>query len=72
MWRVWGRVEVDTGFLWVNLKTRDHLEDLREMEGESKNGSSRNRMGRVVWIDLAHDMGRWRAVVNTVMNLRVI
>jgi hypothetical protein len=23
------------------------------------------------WIDLAHDRDRWRALVNTVMNLRV-
>jgi hypothetical protein len=23
------------------------------------------------WIDLAHDRNRWRALVNTVMNLRV-
>jgi hypothetical protein len=25
----------------------------------------------VDWIDLAQDRGRWRALVNTVMNLRV-
>jgi transposase len=25
----------------------------------------------VDWIDLAQDMGHWRALVNTVMNLRV-
>jgi hypothetical protein len=25
----------------------------------------------VDWIDLAQDMGQWRALVNTVMNLRV-
>jgi hypothetical protein len=23
------------------------------------------------WIDLAHDRGQWRALVNTVMNLKV-
>jgi hypothetical protein len=27
--------------------------------------------GGVDWIDLAQDRDRWRAVVNTVMNLRV-
>jgi hypothetical protein len=27
--------------------------------------------GDVNWIRLAHDRDRWRAVVNTVMNLRV-
>jgi hypothetical protein len=28
-------------------------------------------VGGVDWIDLARDMDRWRAVVYTVMNLRV-
>jgi hypothetical protein len=27
--------------------------------------------GDVDWIDLAQDMGRWRALVNLVFNLRV-
>jgi hypothetical protein len=26
-------------------------------------------MGGMDWIDLAHDNGRWRALVNAVMNL---
>jgi hypothetical protein len=34
--------------------------DLREIE-----------FGDVDWIDLAQDRDRWRALVNTVMNLRV-
>jgi hypothetical protein len=28
--------------------------------------------GSVEWIQLAQDRGRWRAFVNTVMNLRVL
>jgi hypothetical protein len=38
------------------------------MEGHYKNGSSRNRLGRVGvdWIDLAHYMDTWHAAVNTV------
>jgi hypothetical protein len=28
--------------------------------------------GGVDWIDLAQDRNKWRAVVNTVMNLRVL
>jgi hypothetical protein len=34
--------------------------DLREEEWD-----------RMDWIDLAHDRGQWRVVVNTAMNLRV-
>ena len=28
IWHVWGRAEVHTGFLWLNLRERDHLADL--------------------------------------------
>jgi hypothetical protein len=28
-------------------------------------------MGGMDWIDMAQDRGRWRALVNAVMNLRV-
>jgi hypothetical protein len=28
MLHLWGRAEVHTGFLWLNLRERDHLEDL--------------------------------------------
>jgi hypothetical protein len=35
------------------------------------NGSSRSGLGGMDWIDLAQDRGRWRAVVNAAMNLRV-
>jgi hypothetical protein len=27
MWRVWGRGEAYTGFLWENLRETDHLGD---------------------------------------------
>jgi hypothetical protein len=29
-------------------------------------------LGGMDWIDLAEDRGHWRALVNTVMNLRVL
>jgi hypothetical protein len=66
-----GRGEVYTAFWWENLKEGDHLEDpgvdgriilkwIFEMLG-----------GGTDWIDLTQDRDMWRAVVYTVMNLRV-
>jgi len=40
------------------------------MGGYYLNGSSRIGVGSMDWIDLAQDRGRWRALVNPVMNLR--
>jgi hypothetical protein len=67
-----GRGEVFTGFWLGGPKVRDHWEDpgaggvdnikmnLRKIEIDGAN-----------WIQLAQDRVRWRAFVNTVMNLRV-
>ena len=69
MWRVWGRGEGCTGFWWGNLRERDHwggpdadgrIMDLQEVEGRCE-----------YWMELAQDRDRWRALVSTVMNLRV-
>jgi len=61
---------VHTGFLWGNLRERDHLEDpgidgriilrwiFRQWDREYMD-----------WTDLAQDRDRWRALVNMVMNL---
>ena len=60
------------GFWWGNLSERDHWGDpgvdgkiilrliFRKLE-----------CGGMDWIVLAQDRGRWRALVNAVMNLRV-
>jgi hypothetical protein len=60
------------GYWWKSQKERDHWEDqvvggwamlkwiLREIGWDGMD-----------WIDLAQDRDQWRALVNTVMNLRV-
>ena len=72
MWRVRGRGEGCTGFWWGNLRERDHWGDpdvdgrvilrwiFRKWEGVCED-----------WVELAQDRDRWRALVSTVMNLRV-
>jgi hypothetical protein len=53
-------------------------EGKRPLERPRRRGKDGIRMdlkdiawGRVDWIQLAQDRGRWRALVNTAMNLRV-
>jgi hypothetical protein len=66
-----GKREVDTGFWWGDLREGDHLGDpgtdgriiLRRIFKKRDRGMN--------WIELAEDRDRWRALVNTVMNLRV-
>ena len=69
MWRVWGRGEVCTGFWWGNLRERDHW------GGPDADGRIILRWmvggGCEDWMELAEARDRWRALVSTVMNLRV-
>jgi hypothetical protein len=61
-----------TGFWWEGPKERDHSED-RGVDGKMRSEWILRRLaGRVEWIQLAQYRGRWRPVVNTVMNLRVL
>jgi len=61
-----------TGFWWENLGERDHLK-VPGVHGRiilkwifmKWNG------GGIDWIDLAQNRDTWRAVTNTVMNLRI-
>jgi hypothetical protein len=53
-------------------KERDHLEDQDRWEDGIRMDLREIGLGSVDWIQLAQDRDRWRALVNTVMNLRVL
>jgi len=54
-----------------NLRERDHLGDWRRWEDNNKMDLQEVGCGGVNWIELAEGRDRWRALLNTVMNLRV-
>jgi hypothetical protein len=58
--------------LWEIQKERDYQED-QDVGGWIILGWILERWdgGDVDWIGLAHDRNRWRALVNSVLNLRV-
>jgi len=63
---------VYTEFCWGNPRERDHLED-PGIDGRTdiKIDSQGVGLGGMDWIELAQDRVRWRAFVNSVMNLQV-
>jgi len=65
------RGEVHTGIWWRNLKTRHHLEDQYVYMMIILKGVLNMLFCSVECINVAHDRDKWRAVVNTVMNLQV-
>jgi hypothetical protein len=69
MSRVWDRGEAYRGFWCGNLMESVHLGD----PGVDERIILRwiFRKWNVDWIELAQDRGRWRVLVNAVMNLRV-
>jgi hypothetical protein len=73
MWHAWERREKCTRFWWEIPKKGVHLED-QGVDGRMGSEWMLGRLaGRVVeWIQLAQDSDRWRAVVNAVMNRRVL
>jgi len=72
MWRLWGRVEVCTGFWWGNLRERDHWGDPRRIWKDNiKVDLQEVGGGCGDWMELAQDRDRWRAFVNKMRKLRV-
>jgi hypothetical protein len=75
VWHAWERGETCTGFWWESLKEKVHLKD-QGVDGRMGSKWTLERLagggGGVEWIHLAQDRDRWRAVVNAVMNLRVL
>ena len=72
MWRVWGRIELCTGWWWGSLRERGYWGD------QDVNGRINIKMdlqevggGRGDWMELAQDRDRWRALVGTVRDFRV-
>jgi hypothetical protein len=65
------RRETQTRLWWGNLKEEDFLEDIG-LDGNAVLKMDLKETGRegVRGINLAYDTDQWRAVVNTVMNLR--
>jgi hypothetical protein len=55
-----------TVFCWESAKERDLLED-KGVDGRMGDG-----LGGMDCTQMAQDKGRWRPLVNTVMNLRVL
>ena len=68
MWHVWGKGEGCTGFWWGNLRERDLWGD-PDADGRMDLQDVGGGCGD--WMELAQDRDRWRALVSTVMNLRV-
>jgi hypothetical protein len=57
---------IHIGYSWE----RDHWED-RDVNGWTILGWILGRWDGVDWIDIAQNRDQWRALVNTIMNLRV-
>jgi hypothetical protein len=72
MWHAWERGETCTGFWWESPKGKDHF------KGQGIDGIRMDLMefgspGGGGWrIHLAWDRDRWRALVNSVTNRRVL
>jgi hypothetical protein len=65
-----GRGKRSAQGFWESPKERDHSED-RGVDGRMESEWILGRLGGD-WIQLAHYKGRLRAVLNTMMNIRIL
>jgi len=63
MWHVLGRREGHSGFWWGKLREKKPLSSILKRIFKTENA---------IWTDLAKVRYKWRAVLNTAMNLRVL
>jgi hypothetical protein len=57
------------GYWWETQKVRDHWED-QDVHNIKTNLRETGCNG-MNWVELAQDRDQWRALVNTLMNLRI-
>jgi hypothetical protein len=67
-----GRKGMNIGFWCESQKERQLGRPGRRWEDNIKMELGEIGWGGMDWIDLAEDRDQWRALVNTVMNLRVL
>jgi hypothetical protein len=65
-----GRSGMHIVYWWESHKVRDHWED-QDVGGWTILKCIFERQDGMDWIDLARDRNQWRALVNTVMIIRV-
>jgi hypothetical protein len=67
-----GRSGIHAGYWWGNQKERDPLGRPRRRWVDNIKMDLRE-IGRdgMDWMDMAHDRDQWRALLNTVLKLRV-
>jgi hypothetical protein len=64
-----GKEGVHMGFRWVSRREKDHLKAIG-VDGRIILKWIFKKQSEGAWSDMAEDRGKWRALVNTVMNLR--
>jgi hypothetical protein len=73
MWNAWVRRGMCKRFWWETEKKKGSLgRPSRRWEDGIRMDLREIGLGSVEWIQLAQDRYRWRALVNTLMNLRVL